>query len=324
MSKIKANTLENVAGTATTDVSTVVNAMSTPYSHRNKIINGGFDIKQRGTGFTTTSSGQYTLDRWTVNLVGTVVVAARSGTPHIANYIQHKTPAALATHAARLSQTIEDAYTMSEKQITISFWTYGVSGVSNTYIELFTGDTANKFEKSAGTTGFTTTVGVWTKQEIIVTLPAILTDEHLTLCIRYSHTNGVESNLYVSNVQLEEGIVSTPFEVRPLGYELGLCQRYYEASSNYYKRYITTGWLLASADVTFKVEKRAVPSVAIISPNSGLGNYFQELSSASAHIANRLATPQGVSSEGFMAQSLDGTLTINNYAYFRYIADAEL
>lgn len=74
----------------------------------------------------------------------------------------------------------------------------------------------------------------------------------------------------LTGVQLEKGVSFTPFEVRPVGLELFLCQRYFEYSSG-------TAWMLstslASAAILwansvpvglpwqFKVTKRVLPTV---------------------------------------------------------------
>ena len=74
-----------------------------------------------------------------------------------------------------------------------------------------------------------------------------------------------------TNVQLEEGSIATPFELRPYGLELELCQRYFE-------RFVTglAGYVNAAAGqiapiATFKTEKRAIPTITLIS-NSVLVN----------------------------------------------------
>lgn len=64
----------------------------------------------------------------------------------------------------------------------------------------------------------------------------------------------------LTNVQLEEGAIATPFERRPFGLELFLCQRYYEVV-NIAGGYIegqNTGYLIQS--YAMKVTKRATPS----------------------------------------------------------------
>lgn len=71
----------------------------------------------------------------------------------------------------------------------------------------------------------------------------------------------------ITGVQLEEGPVATPFEQRPIGLELSLCQRYYEKSTHYeYPLFPAPGATYAgNYPVTYKATKRTGPTVTITS-----------------------------------------------------------
>ena len=72
----------------------------------------------------------------------------------------------------------------------------------------------------------------------------------------------VNNMIFITDVQVEEGTVATPFETKPFSTELALCQRYYEIVS-------PTGGLacwswggnVGSTNVFWKVKKRTTPSV---------------------------------------------------------------
>lgn len=71
----------------------------------------------------------------------------------------------------------------------------------------------------------------------------------------------------VANVQLEQGPVATPFEQRPYGLELSLCQRYYEVGRFFFvSGYISLGGNCGSS-VKFCVNKRAIPTVTATNVN---------------------------------------------------------
>lgn len=75
-------------------------------------------------------------------------------------------------------------------------------------------------------------------------------------------TGGTNTNIEfntgtLSRVQLEPGTVATPFEPRPYGMELSLCQRHYQFATVYVpdSASLPTNWL-------FKVSMRAIPTIA--------------------------------------------------------------
>jgi hypothetical protein len=72
----------------------------------------------------------------------------------------------------------------------------------------------------------------------------------------------------VSLVQLEAGSVATPFENRPIGTELALCQRYYEVISPVLHNTLTY------QNICPKVEKRATPTLTT-TPTTGSGGVFR-------------------------------------------------
>jgi hypothetical protein len=78
-------------------------------------------------------------------------------------------------------------------------------------------------------------------------------------------TGGTDLNIEfntgtLSLVQFEQGSVATPFERRPYGTELALCQRYYEAGYSVFYQGVTNSYQY-STPVFFKVTKRVSATV---------------------------------------------------------------
>ena len=67
----------------------------------------------------------------------------------------------------------------------------------------------------------------------------------------------------VANVQFESGSVATPFEQRPFGLELVLCQRYYEVTQVNAAGYGVAGMSWRTS-VPFKVMKRVEPTILVV------------------------------------------------------------
>jgi hypothetical protein len=90
---------------------------------------------------------------------------------------------------------------------------------------------------------------------------SVVLDGTANVIVEFTPASGTAT---LGEVQLELGSRATPFEHRPLGVELQLCQRYYERSTTYY---LISGMYGSSAyiNVVFKVRKRADPSISGLS-----------------------------------------------------------
>jgi hypothetical protein len=90
---------------------------------------------------------------------------------------------------------------------------------------------------------------------------------NLAIIVWSSDALAQNATLDLSAVQIERGATATPFEPRPVGTELALCQRYFERFSAAANGYYTIGILdtgnYGNYPSTYFVEKRAVPTLSV-------------------------------------------------------------
>jgi hypothetical protein len=242
-------------------------------SFKNKIINGNFDIWQRGTsGFTT--SDKYTADRWFTNWNGDggtreisrqAFTIGQTNVPNEPTYFCRIAQSVAATSQTYNSfvQRIEDVRTFAGKIITLSFYAKALALETIPYIYL--SQDFGSGGSSSVSTVFTTNAifgTSWTKYTYTVTVPSIsgktLGTNH-TLILIFSLPINETFQIDIAQVQLEEGLSATNFEMRHIGQELALCQRYFiKLASNYYipRGYNTEGYL----NLLFPVKMRATPT----------------------------------------------------------------
>jgi len=254
---------------------------------RNVIINGNFDIWQRGTSFTGSEFGA---DRWFNDRAGTTQTVTRqpfalgqTDVPGEPTYYHRTVVSSVAGAANRsfLHQFIEDVRTVAGQQITISFWAK-VDATKNISVDcrqdFGTGGSPSSAVVSIGVTKVS--IGTsWQKVIVTTSVPSISgktlgtnNDSKLQLRIWFdagsdynalTDSLGQQSGTFdIAQVQIEPGPVATPFEQRPIGTELALCQRYYEILSS---RLLGTGSSGTSNVMwSFKATKRAAPTVTLV------------------------------------------------------------
>ena len=272
------------------------------------------DQRNAGASVTPSADSTYTLDRWFIrNAGGSGRFSIIRSTTSAANFpnsvlLTVTTTATPGTNEFYgLGQNIE-GYNISDlawgtsnaKDITISFQvrssltgTYCVSirnaAADRSFVVEFSIDSADTFEtktvtipgETSGSWGATTnaemlllfclgssagregTAGSWQTTNIVGTSNQV----------DWINTSG--ATFYITGVQLEVGSVATPFERRPFGTELALCQRYFEKS---YNMSVVPGTATAvgarvggtyrengpgAVQISYLVAKRATPTISI-------------------------------------------------------------
>ncbi len=223
--------------------------------YRNKLINGNFDLWQRGTSLAAAVyNGIYLADRWRITTAGTTIAPSRQSfalgqtdVPGEPAFYHRCVVASVAgaSNRALLYQQVESVRSIIGQAV-LSFWAKA-DAAKNIAVE---------FQRGVGTggspTGDLNGIGVttipltasWQKFRVPVILPSLSgvvlgTDNNDSINAIFwfdagssfnSRTNslGQQSGVFdIARVQWEIGSVDTPFEQRPIGLELSLCQRFY-------------------------------------------------------------------------------------------------
>lgn len=239
--------LNGTNGITFPDSTTMLTAQS--LGTRNILINGGFTINQRVyVSAAALASGVYGHDRWK---------AGASGGDY--SFTQLNSPTTITIAASKsIIQVVEN--------VNVAFTSYVLS---------WTGTAVARYAVNSATPS-----GTFAVSPILITGQTVGT----TMSVEFTGANAVGTSAVASNtgtlgnVQLEYAVttaVATPFEFRPFSIEDMLCKRYYENScpvgtTPNTTASATTHSILSTSvatgsyyfETTFKVQKRAVPTVA--------------------------------------------------------------
>jgi hypothetical protein len=221
----------NALAATDTALTTRVNAVG---GRKNLIINGGFDVWQRGTSFTKTSAGTaYHADRWSTYYNSNTITKVQEilgSTKQNCLKISQSTTA----NPFEISLKLEDSSVYSGKTFTISFYAKSSTGFSDLTISAFLRN-ASMTNLDSQYFASNVTIGTsFTKYSYTFTM---LDKSALTLGEPGSHLGITFQRAYgiadftITQVQLELGDQATDFEHRSYGEELALCQRYYQFGS---------------------------------------------------------------------------------------------
>ena len=238
-----------------------------------------------------------TLDRWIWSQTGAMVctVSQSSDVPNDTFQFSYKVDVTTADTSiaageyATIIQAIE-GYNVRDligTTFALSFWVKspktGIHCVSfrndrapfpdRSYIKEYTVATANTWEyKTVTVSGGLITAGTWNWTngiglDVLFTLGAGTTTQttadawqtgnFLATANQVNCMDNTANNFFITGVQLEPGPVATPFERRPIGAEVALCQRYYQQTG--------ANWVVESNSICQSkyhiVGMRASPSV---------------------------------------------------------------
>ena len=320
------------------DLGSLINSTA---AGKNVVINGGFDVWQRGTSFTVNNNVIYTTDRWillSTNTGGNVVASQQTFTPGTAPVAGYEGTFFLRNTATSPTgasfnvwqHKIENVRTLAGQTVTLSFWAKADS--SRTVLSQFFQNfgTGGSTEVYTGTSYVYSVNTNWQRFTTTLLMPSIsakTVGAGSSLRLEFVLPINVSSTIDIWGVQLEAGSSATPFSLAggDIQGELAKCQRYYQRLQFGSPYLALASNNLASfsnsyaSSIPFVTPMRVGPSISF-TDNSGNASRFT-----------------GYASSGARTDNVTGSVNINelgsrffingNYAYietFNTVASAEL
>lgn len=324
---------------------------------KNKLINGNFDIWQRGSSLTTSdNSNHYGPDRWFDVVDGTpgtrgwsrqAFTLGQSDVPGEPRYFARLevTAAYSGSSYHQVQQAIEGVRTLAGRRVVVSGYIKSDASrdIPLKLVQYFGtgGSPSSDVVTNLGTISVTTS---WQRFEFTATLPSIEgktigTNGDDCLVLRFEAPVNITFQLDFARLQLEEGVVATDFEERPLSIELVLCQRYYEHSYDVegddfktQQREAAEGVISRARSnhttdfiVIFKVAKRVPPTMRWYNENGNAGYCaWENPGVANSSGANITISENDSFVKHARIRTNDSNVPDGAYMYANWEADAEI
>ena len=308
----------------------VTSIMIEPAGRKNLLINGGFDVWQRGTsGF---GHNSFNADRWVeytntndsynvqkINLSASDMTATGQS-----KALKVTTTAGTTGSLSDLRQKVEFPEKFHNKTLTLSFWYKSDSTATINNVRVGSIINSVFVAHLSGQTISATTI--WQKASFTFTcsgmgVGTITANDHLDVIV--SSPVGTTTTYYITGAQLELGSVATDFEHRSYGEELALCQRYYQEFGGAAYHRFASGKVDGAGDLQAPFppikEMRAGASL------STTGSFIVENSSGSPVVTGIVLAHNGLACNTATATNNSaGLLVANNDTTTRIKLDAEL
>ena len=307
------------------------------FNFKNRIINGDFQIWQRGEDVTKSklASGYYGVDRFFIWNYGIDSNGNRQPALDIRNlkstdgkvstskFIVTDVDTSLSSITMGITQRVEpiNYWDIIGKKVTISYWvksnrTELIHYVSHRYKD----SNGNAIGEWIDSTTINLEPDVWTK----FTRTFLLDSENFTTIENELFTElfglrlldpTVDDYIELKQIQLEVGNIATEFEYIPYDIQLLRCMRYYEWFHIDYSGFDNANTVNSTNTISFKVKKRVLPSIRCVyaydeSTSQQLNPYFvNDITTQNARIYN------DSSGSGWGA---------NHHMHFGGIIDAEI
>ena len=320
------NVLDGI--TATTNQ---LNNSAEDVNSENRIINGNFEVWQRGTSSTT--AGYVAADRWANSVLGGTATQSRQpfalgdvlGATQPAFYLRQTVSGqTLATQWAITEQRIESVRSYAGQTITVLGWARRSSGTGNMVVEASqsfgTGGSPSASVEAISPTTVTLT-GSWAPFAVVLTIPSVIgktlgTNANDFLALNFWASAGSNFNARSNSLGLQTigvdfwGIHirigtwtaadAALYRPRDQGTELALCQRYYAIVDT-----LLAGWTGASVTNSYTgqlgVIMRATPAISVTSSSNTNSTAATVFAAGVGHYRHNSI---GVSSGGFISSAI--------------------
>jgi hypothetical protein len=253
---------------------------------RNVLINGGFDVWQRGTSaaFTTSASTSFLADRWSgyrgaAGSTQSRVSAGLDGFQYAMRVQRDSGNTSVFRQYIGTSLETSTATKLANKPVVLSFYARAGANYSsasnglNVLLSSGTGTEANGVHVNfTSATSVVSTVATLTTSYQRFTYFATMPATSSQLLVQFDFagvgTAGAADYFDITGVQLEQNYQPTPFEQRPIGVELALCQRYYALVASGVNSHIGTGAYGTNTQIEIQtsvpVSMRTTPTIAVV------------------------------------------------------------